>query len=102
MARLASVPGVGGVVVEGLVLGQCVQEVGLVPDQGAVQQLTPAAMYPALHEGVHPRYLDAGGDDRQSGVGQQSVEGGGELRVAIADQEPGRVAYVLEVLRRLR
>jgi hypothetical protein len=50
-------------VVEGLELAERVQKVSLVPVQGVIQQLTSARLYPALHEGVHPRYPDAGGDD---------------------------------------
>jgi hypothetical protein len=63
-------------VVEGFELAERVREMALVPDQGAVQQLASAGLYPAFHEGVHARYLDAGGDDLQPGVGRQGVEGG--------------------------
>ena len=35
------------------------QEVPLVPDQGAVQQLTPAGPYPTFHHSIHARNPDA-------------------------------------------
>lgn len=57
----------------------------------------PAGLYPALDQRVHPRDVDAGGDDFHSGIGQQGVEGGGELRVPVADQVPGPAARVLEI-----
>src|SRR5690242_13809795 len=41
-------------VVEVLVLAQDGHQVALVPDQGPVQQLTPAAANPAFHDRVHP------------------------------------------------
>jgi hypothetical protein len=40
-------------------------------------------------------YPDAGGDDLESGVGRQGVEGGGERRVAAPDQESGPAVRVL-------
>jgi len=84
-------------VVEGLVLAQGVEEVALVPDQGPVQEFDAAGLYPALHERVHPRYSDAGGDDLHAGIGHQGVEGGCELRVAVSDQELRLAARILEV-----
>lgn len=69
----------------------------LVPDQGAVQELASTGLYPALHEGVHPGHLDACGDHLPAGVGHKGVEGGRELRVAVADQESGLAADVIEV-----
>jgi hypothetical protein len=84
-------------VVEGLELPERVEEMVLVPDQSAVEEFMPAGLYPALHDRVHPRYLDAGGDHLQAGVGHQGVEGSGELGVAVADEEPGFAACVFEV-----
>jgi hypothetical protein len=84
-------------VVEGLVPAQGVQEVALVPDQGPIQQFRAAGLYPALHERVHPRYSNAGGDSLHAGIGHQGVEGGRELRVAVADEELRLAVCVLEV-----
>jgi hypothetical protein len=39
-------------VVEGLELAEHMKEVALVPDQGAVQELAAAGLYPAFHDGV--------------------------------------------------
>ena len=83
--------------VEGLELAERVEQVALVPDQGAVQEFPAAGLYPALHERVHAGYLDAGGDDLQASVGQQGVEGGRELGVSVAEQESGSAARVLQV-----
>lgn len=44
-------------VVEFLELPQSVQKVGLVPDQGAIQQSAPAGLHPPFHDRVHP-HLD--------------------------------------------
>jgi hypothetical protein len=41
-------------VVERFELAQCVPQVGLVPDQGAVQELAPAGLHPPLHDRVAP------------------------------------------------
>ncbi|MGW2938289.1 hypothetical protein ACWDA7_42415 [Streptomyces sp. NPDC001156] len=57
-------------VVKVLELTGRMEEVALVPDQGAVQELVPTGLYPVIREGVHPRYVDGGGDDLQAGVGQ--------------------------------
>jgi len=84
-------------VVAGFELAERMEKVALAPDQGAVQQLASARLYPALHEAVHAQYLDAGRDDLQPGVGRQGVEGVGELGVSVTDQEPGPAARVLQV-----
>ncbi len=46
-------------VVKVLLLAQDGHQVALVPDQGPVQQLTPAAPDPAFHDRVHSRRLSA-------------------------------------------
>jgi hypothetical protein len=50
-------------VVERLEPPQSVAEVVLVPDQRAVQKLTPAPLHPPLHNRVHSRHLDAAEHD---------------------------------------
>jgi hypothetical protein len=47
-------------VVEGFELTQGVQQVVLVPDQGAVEKFSSAGLDPPLHERVHPRHPDTG------------------------------------------
>jgi len=67
--------GVAGV----LVLPQHHYQVALVPDQGPVQQLTPAAANPPLHDRIHSRCLDGGADDPDPG---RLEHGTGRLREA--------------------
>ena len=50
-------------VVEGLVLAQDDHQMPLVPYQGPVQRLAPAAADLAFHDRVHPWRLDGGADD---------------------------------------
>jgi hypothetical protein len=47
-------------VVEVLELAQAVQQVGLVPDQSAVEQFAAAGLDPPLHDRVHARHADTG------------------------------------------
>jgi hypothetical protein len=67
-------------------LAQCLQQVRVVPDQGAVQELVPAGLDPALRDRVRSRHADACGDDLAALAGEHNVEGLGELRVAVTDQ----------------
>jgi hypothetical protein len=53
--------------------------------------------HPAFREGVRPRRLRRRLDDRDACRGEYGVEGGGELRVAVAQQEPHRVCSLVEV-----
>ncbi|WP_275560138.1 hypothetical protein [Streptomyces sp. 5-6(2022)] len=73
------------------------EEVDLVPDQGPIQQFRAAGLYPALHERVHPRYSNAGGDNLHTGTGHQGVEGGREFGVEVADEELRLAVCVFEV-----
>jgi hypothetical protein len=74
-------------VVELFELAQGVEQVPLVPEQGPVQQFTAAGLYPALHERVHSRHTDTAEDDVDARVGQNGVEQGGELPIAVPDQK---------------
>jgi hypothetical protein len=78
-------------------LAQGVEQVALVPYEGAVQQFASAGLYPALHDGVHPGHPDTALDDSQSGIGQHGVEGLGELGVPVTNQEPGPAVHVVKV-----
>jgi hypothetical protein len=55
-------------VVVALELAQRVQQVSVVPDQGAVQQFVSAGTHPTLHHGVHSRHPDPGEHDRDAGI----------------------------------
>ena len=67
-------------VVGRLELAQGVEQMALVPYEGAVQQFASAGLYPAL---VHPGHPDTALDDSQSGIGQHGVEGLRELGVRV-------------------
>src|SRR5664279_732207 len=74
-------------VVMGLVLTKDLQQVDLVPDQRLVEQFTSAAADPALHDRVCAGCSDGAAQDPDAGVAKHGVDGGGELGVAIAEQE---------------
>lgn len=84
-------------VVETFELAQGVEQVALVPDQGAVQQLASAGLHSAFRDRFHPRRPDSAEDDLDACVLEDCAEQVGELSVAVPDQEPGPVAGVLEV-----
>ena len=76
---------------------QGVEEVALVPDQGAVQQFASAGLYPAFHGRVHPRHPDPVECGLVPRVLMDGVEQVGVLPVAVADHEPGQAAGILEI-----
>jgi hypothetical protein len=86
-------------VVELFELAQGVQQVPLIPDQGAVQQLTAAGPHPPFHDRIHSRHLDAAEHDLNARVHEDGVEQLGELPVSVPDQQPRPAAGVLEGLR---
>src|SRR5260370_18251517 len=65
-------------VVEVLVLPQHHHQVALVPDQGPVQQLTPAAANPPLRDRIHSRCLNGGADDPDPGRLEHGIQRGSE------------------------
>ncbi|WP_455357087.1 hypothetical protein [Streptomyces sp. SYSU K217416] len=79
-------------VVEPFELVQGVQEMALVPNQGAVQQLSPAGLHSPFHDLVHARHADTAEDDLDFRIREDGIEQGGELPVPVADQEPGAAA----------
>jgi hypothetical protein len=84
-------------VVERFELAQCVQQVGAVLDQGAVQDLVPAGLYPPLHDRIHTRGADRARDDLDALAGEHGIERLGELGMAVTDQILHSCAGVLEV-----
>jgi hypothetical protein len=74
-------------IVVGLVLAQDLSQMGLVPDEGAVQELASASPDPAFDDGIHPGRLDAAGHGPDPGAGEDGIECGGEVRAAVADHE---------------
>ena len=62
--------------------------VSLVDDQGAVEEFAADGADEAFGDGVGPRRSCGRLDDRDVDGGEDGVEGGGELGVAIADEKP--------------
>jgi hypothetical protein len=56
-------------------------------DQHAVQDLAAQGADKALADRVHPRSLDSGEHDPGAGRPEDGVEGGGEVRSSVADEE---------------
>jgi hypothetical protein len=55
---------------------------GLVPDEGPVQELTAASPDPAFDDGVHAGRLDVAENGPDPGIGEDHVEGGRTTRLA--------------------
>src|ERR1044072_8875132 len=83
-------------VVKPLELPQCIEQVPVLPDQGPVQQFTPAGLHPTLHDRVHARHPGTAENDLDPHIGKDSIEQGGELLVPVPDQEPHPAARVLK------
>ena len=65
--------------------------------EGAVQELAPASPDPAFGDRIHPGRLDVAEHDPDPGIGEDSVERGGEVRAAAADHELGPMHMLAEV-----
>jgi hypothetical protein len=75
---------------------------GLVPDEGSVQELAAASSDPAFGDRVHARRRHVAEHSPDAGVGEDGVERGGEVRAAVADHELDPVRLLTEVQRRLQ
>jgi hypothetical protein len=84
-------------IVVDLVLVQDPPQMGLVPDQGAVQELAPASADPAFGDRIHARRPDVAEPGPDPGTGEDRVERSGEVRTAVPDHEPGPVRMLAEV-----
>ena len=84
-------------VVELLVLVQGVEQVSLIPDEGAVEQFEAAGLYPAFHDRVHPGHPDTSEHTLDASVGKDAVEQGRVFAVPVPDQELCSMAGVLQV-----
>jgi hypothetical protein len=96
-------PGVGDALVwpvrveESLVFAHGVQEMALVPDEGAVEEFAAAGPHPLFHDRVHPGHLDAAANNRDPRVGEDRVEQGRVLAVSVANEVPDGRSGVLKV-----
>ena len=67
-------------IVVGFVLAQDPPQMGLVPDQGAVQELAPASPDPAFGYRVHAGRRDVAEHGPDPGLGEDRVERGRVVR----------------------
>src|SRR5690242_16286530 len=81
----------------GLVLTQDPPQVGLVPDEGAVEEFAAASADPAFGDRVHAGRPDVAEHGPDPGTGEDRVECGGEVRAAVADHELDPVRLLAEV-----
>ena len=84
-------------VVVGLVLAQDPPQVGLVPDEGPVQEFAPASADPAFGDGVHARRPDIAEHGPDPRISEDRVERSRIVRAAIADHELDPVCLVAEI-----
>jgi len=81
----------------GLVLAQDPSQVGLVPDEGAVQELASASPDPAFGGRVHAGRPDVAQHGPDPGIGEDGAERGREVRAAVADHELDPVSLLAGV-----
>ena len=84
-------------IVVDLVLAQDPPQMGLVPDEGVIQELAAASPDPAFGDRVHPGRPDVAEHDPDPGADEDGVERGGEVRAAVADHELDPICLVAEV-----
>jgi hypothetical protein len=84
-------------IVVSFVLAQDPPQMGLVPDQGAVEELAAASPDPAFGDRIHTGRRDVAEHGPDPGVGEDRVECGREIRAAVADHELDSVRLVVEV-----
>jgi len=80
-------------IVVGLVLAQDPPQMGLVPDEGVIQELTAASPDPAFSDGVHAGRLDVAEHGPDPGIGEDRIECGGLVRAAVPDHELDPVGF---------
>src|ERR1022692_3031705 len=72
-------------------------QMGLVPDQGAVQELAAASPDPAFGDRVHAGRPDVAEHGPDASVGEDRVECGGEVGAPVTDHELDPVCLFAEV-----
>ena len=80
-----------------LVRAQDPPQMGLVPDNGVVQELAPTSADPAFGYRVHARRPDVAQHGPDPGIGEDRVECGGEVRAVVADHELDPVRMLAEI-----
>ena len=84
-------------IVMGLVLTQDPPQMVLIPDEGPVEELAPASADPAFGYCVHARRPAVTEHGPDSGIGEDGVECGSEVRAAVADHELDPLRLLAEV-----
>jgi hypothetical protein len=84
-------------IVMGLVLAQDPPQMGLVPDEGAVEKLAPAPPDPAFGYRVHARRPDVAEHGPDPRISEDRVERSRIVRAAIADHELDPVRLLAEI-----
>src|ERR1019366_9673861 len=70
---------------------------GLVPDEGPVQELAAASADPPFGDRVHAGRLDVAEHGPNPGVSDDRVERTRELAIAVADHEPDPVRLLAKI-----
>jgi hypothetical protein len=70
---------------------------GLVPDQGAVEEFATASADPAFGYCVHPRRPDVAEHGPDPGASEDGVERGGVIRATVSDHELDPVRMLPEI-----
>jgi hypothetical protein len=83
-------------VVRDVLLQDC-REVARSGDQEVVEAFAAQGADPAFRDRVRSRRSYRSADDADVGAGEHNVEGGGELAVPVADQEPKPAGVLAEV-----
>jgi hypothetical protein len=80
-----------------LVLAQDLSQMGLVPDEGAVQELAAASPDPAFGDRVHAGRPDVTEHGPDPGIGEDRIERGGEVGAAVADHESDSARLLVKI-----
>ncbi len=80
-----------------LVLPYGVQKMHPIPEQHPVEQFVAAGLDPPFHDRVHARHPHTAEHDGDAGVGEDRVEQGRVLPVAVTDEVPDLVSDVVEI-----
>jgi hypothetical protein len=84
-------------IVVGLVLAENPPQMGMVPDEGSVQEFASAPSDPAFGDRNHSGRSEVAEYGPDCGIGEQRVEYGGEVRAAVADHELDSIHLLAEI-----
>jgi len=84
-------------IVVGFVVAQYPQQMGLIPDEGAVQEFAAASTDPAFGDRAYAGRPHVAKHAADASGGEDRVERGGEVRATVADHELDPVCLVAEI-----